>query len=77
MQVLKARQSAAQGDLLIMGITKKEFTTHFVTTTRIALTPEASAIQKGQYVVGHSETGHHHVIEKVNPDRVAMYDNPN
>lgn len=34
-----------------------------------------AAIASGVYIVAHSETGHHHVIE-ANPDRVKMFEDP-
>lgn len=54
---------AAQGDCFI---------------ERIADLPDGlkqAAPEDGHYIVAHSETGHHHVIE-ANPDRVKMFDDP-
>jgi hypothetical protein len=54
---------AAQGDCFLMRVDE-------LPEGLCAATPE-----NGAYIVAHSETGHHHVIE-ANPDRVKMFEDP-
>ncbi|MEM6413162.1 MAG: hypothetical protein AAF720_00710 [Pseudomonadota bacterium] len=56
--------AAAQGDCFLI---------------KVDTLPELIQLAKsenGQFIVAHSETGHHHVIE-ANLDRVKMFDDPN
>lgn len=50
-----------------------------ITIRKIVSVPKGCsplALESGQFVIGHSETGHHHVLDRVKGCKVSVLDNP-
>ena len=61
-EMFKSGQPVAQGEVLIW---MKKYAPASVIDATAGLTLSPISLEKEQLIVGHSETGHHHVIEPV------------